>query len=90
MLLRTLSFKILNALLDVCFVADIALMFCTSFVDKKGREQFDCEKIAVAYSSTPRFYVDLLSLLGSGIFSYISKVFNYFGLFKLMRVFRLS
>lgn len=72
------------------FVIDIVLMFMTSVISNKGKETYDQSVIFNQYTSRFRFYADMLSLLGAGIFQSISSIFTFFGLFKIMRVFRLG
>jgi len=37
-----------------------------------------------------RFYVDIISILGSDVFANINSYFNLFGLFKMLRVLRIG
>lgn len=83
-------FKTTNTVIDVVFVVDIILMFLTSVISKKGVETFDASIIANQYVTQPRFYADCLSILGSGVFTQINRFFSLFGLFKVMRVFRIG
>ena len=80
----------LDSFIDLAFVIDIILMFFTSVLTKHGKETFDSVEIRKNYTSKFRFYADLLSVLGSGIFSQINKFFSLFGLFKVIRVFRIG
>jgi len=88
--LRNPMFIIVDTLIDLAFVVDIGLMFMTSIMTNKGQESFNQEEISDAYTGTLRFYVDCISLLGADIFSGISRFMSLFGLFKLMRVFRMG
>ena len=63
-----LPFQVLDLLIDIVFVIDIFLMFITSVISNKGKETFDQSIIAKQYTGRIRFYADLLSLLGAGIF----------------------
>jgi len=83
-------FLVGDTIIDLCFVADITVMFFTSTLDKRGRESKNSELIAHSYTRTLRFYLDLLSVLGAGVFENVNRFFKYFGLFKLTRVFRIS
>jgi len=59
-------------------------------MNKNGKESFDAQEIAENYTSKFQFYVDILSILGADIFSYIYKYMSLFGLFKLFRVMRIG
>lgn len=88
--LASTTFKSFDTFIDLVFVFDIILMFFTSVINKRGLETFDTEEIRKIYTSKFRFYADCLSLLGSGIFQNINKFFSLFGLFKVIRVFRIG
>ena len=75
---------------DIFFTADLVLMFLTSFVSKQGIEVKDSIKIAFNYTSQFRFYFDILSLLGTGVFTQYIPSFKLFGLLKILRVFRIN
>jgi hypothetical protein len=87
---KTIAKIILDNLVDIVFICDIFLSFLTSFRDNQFRECFEPGPIAGAYMSTSRFKVDVLSVLGSRFFSVFSDYMSLFGLFKLMRMFRLG
>ena len=65
-------------------------MFCTSIINKKGFESYDHYEISDSYTNTARFGVDCISLLGSGVFASIHPYLSLFGIFKIMRVFRMK
>lgn len=50
---------------DQLFIVDIIMGFLTSFIDKYGRECFECKQIALNYVRTTQFKIDLVTLLGS-------------------------
>ena len=75
---------------DILFILDIILMFMTSFQDRKGREELDSFVIACRYMSSYRFFTDVLSILGIGPITNLVPVFKIFGVFKTIRVLRLS
>lgn len=76
--------------IDLVFMIDISLMFLTSYIDLKGNEIVESGLIAVNYMQQLRFKIDALALFGSFIFTSIHPFFNIFGMFKVMRVFRIS
>ena len=59
-------------------------------MNKEGKEERDSNKIAYNYLFTSRFLFDFLAVLGSNIFDEFGEVFQFFGLFKMIRVRRLS
>jgi len=65
-------------------------MLLTSFIDAHGKIIFDSRYIALHYMGQTRFYLDVFSLLGAGIFVRIHRYFKLFGLFKLLRVLRMG
>lgn len=77
-------------MVDIIFLIDIIVMFFTSYLDKKGHECRNSREIANNYISQLRFKVDCLSLIGTDAFAWIHRYAKLFGLFKLMRVFRLG
>lgn len=83
-------FVALDYLIDVVFLTDIILGFFTTVPDQRGKESWDSRLIYFIYTSTRRFYLDCLSILGSGVFMSISPYFQNFGYIKMLRVFRLS
>ena len=85
-----MTFKSIDTFIDIVFVIDIILMFFTSVINKHGHETFDSVEIRKIYVSKFRFYADVLSVLGSGIFQNINQFFSLFGLFKVIRVFRIG
>jgi hypothetical protein len=72
------------------FTIDIILGFITTVIDSRGKESYDSRLIYMIYTNTRRFYLDVLSLFGAGIFERISIYFANFGYIKMLRVFRLS
>lgn len=72
------------------FLVDIILMFHTSFLDTKGNEVFEMGEIASDYTSQLRFKIDCMAMLGSAAFTWIHPYFTLLGLFKVMRIFRLT
>jgi hypothetical protein len=84
------GFVLLDLLIDLVFLVDIILGFITTVKDKRGRESYDSRLIYLVYTSTLRFYMDALSILGAGVFVGIHPYFQNFGYLKMMRVFRLS
>jgi len=80
----------MNYFIDMMFLGDIILMFFTSIMTKKGFESWNSGEVMTAYMSTSRFYLDCMSLLGSGIFLPISPYFTLFGMLKVGRVFRIG
>lgn len=77
-------------IIDIFFIADIFLMFLTSVVGKNGTESFDSKEISDNYLGSLRCLIDFASLLGFELFRSFSTLMNYFGFFKLLRVFRIS
>lgn len=59
-------------------------------VTKKGVESYESEEVFYEYIKTPRFYIDCISLLGAFVFVNIWSKMQYFGVFKMMRVLRMS
>ena len=74
----SLLFKIFDSIVDVVFVADIILGFFTSVTNRNGIESFDSREIKEMYTSTKRFYADVLSVFGMGIFAHIHRYFRGF------------
>ena len=88
--LREGIFNAINYIIDVCFLIDIFLMFLTSVIGQNGTESFDSKDISDNYLWSLKFYIDFASVLGSEVFRNISSLMNNFGLFKLLRIFRIS
>ena len=65
------------------------MMFC-SFLNKQGKEIFESPKIAENYIMSWRFVFDILALLGSTVITQLLEGFGLFGLFKMVRVRRIS
>jgi hypothetical protein len=66
---------IMDGMIDFVFLIDIILMFSTSYLDPKGAEVFESNRIAGSYISELRFKIDALSMLGSGAFTWIHPIF---------------
>lgn len=88
--LSYIGFIIFDNIVDLLFVFDVILMFFTSVLTDSGSESYDSEDVSKMYMSAVRFKVDIISLLGSDVLSGIHRYFSLFGMFKLLRVFRLS
>lgn len=80
----------IDLVVDFIFLMDVLLMFVTSFINIRGIESFDSLEIFYQYTSTFRFYSDILALLSIGIIVNLIPWFYYFGIFKTFRVFRLG
>lgn len=78
-------YLVLDYLIDVVFIIDIAFMFFTSIINEDGMEIFDSKKIAETYLGSFGFVFDFLSVGGS---NFISKVFERLGLLKLFKIIR--
>ena len=88
--LKYTSTKIIDNFIDVIFFVDMILMFFTSFFNSKGEEIFDSMEIAHNYVIKPRFYMDALSLFGTGFVSkFLPEWLKSFGYFKLSRIKRI-
>ena len=88
--MKALSYKIISVLIDILFTVDIVLMFLTSFRNRRGHEEKDPGKIAINYVTSPRFLFDMLSILGSSLFTAIFSKLTIFGIAKLARIRRLG
>ena len=77
------------------YVADVIVNFRTTYIDNFGEEVTDPKKINWHYIKTYGFWIDLISLVAfPGLDTLANahhslKVFNYCGLLKLNRMFRL-
>ena len=80
----------IDVIIELLFVADIIIMFLSSYMDKMGHEECRIIQIAKNYISMPKFYIDVLSLLGNGIFTNMFAWFQLFGYLKIVRVTRLN
>jgi hypothetical protein len=76
--------------IDLWFLADFVLMFFTSFRNNLGIEIFDLRLISHNYAKSMRFYIDFFSQLGGSLISNLNEDLRFFGLLKILRVFRLS
>lgn len=79
-----------DTLVDIFFIFDVLFSFFTSYMDSQGREITDSIIIFWNYTGSSRFIPDILALLGMGLFAKISKRLKIFGLFKILRVFRIN
>jgi len=60
-------YKVIDNMVDLIFLFDILLMFCSTFTNKKGKEVWEPREIASNYFFSRRFFMDTGSLLGSDI-----------------------
>jgi hypothetical protein len=60
---------VLDYVIDVAFLTDIILGFFTTVPDLRGKESWDSRVIYFIYTSTLRYYLDCLSILGAGVFT---------------------
>jgi hypothetical protein len=58
--------------------------------DLRGKESWDSRLIYFIYTGTLRFYLDVFSIFGAGVFMGIHPYFQNFGYLKMLRVFRLG
>lgn len=82
--------KSLDAVIDCAFLIDVLIGFCTSVMPRNGIECFDSRLIFYYYTNTKRFYLDVLSILGTDFFTKIHRYFRPFGYFKLTRLFKID
>ena len=61
------GYKIFDNIVDVLFIVDMLLMFICSFLNKKGVEELDSNKIALSYMMSFRFFADSAAVLGTGV-----------------------
>lgn len=95
--LRELWIELINSLIDIIFMFDVAIWFRTTFVNSKtGEEEYDTKKIAKNYFYG-RFWIDILASLPLDLMGTIisedggnTTFLKLFGLLKLIRVLRLS
>lgn len=85
----------LDFIIDMLFMADIALIFRTTFYHPKtGIEIWDPKEIARRYIKGGRFFIDFLSSFPfdfiAGLAGDSSGSLAIFGILKLLRIFRLS
>ena len=88
--IHSTAYARINDCVDFIFVLDVILMFFTSVINKNGKESYIQSEISEKYMSQNRFKVDIISILGSGVFQSLWKYASLFGLFKMMRVFRIG
>ena len=79
-----------DIIIDCAFLFDVLIGFCTSVVPKNGIESFDSRLIFYYYTNTKRFYLDVLSILGTDVFIKIHRFFRPFGYFKLTRLLKID
>ena len=60
-----------GAFVEVIFFIDLLLMFCTSYLNRKGKEEFHSQAIAKSYMKSVRFLTDTMATLGNQYFSSI-------------------
>ena len=60
--------KALDNIIDIVFIFDLLLMFCTSVINKKGFESYDHQEVSDCYTETVRFKIDCISILGTSLF----------------------
>jgi hypothetical protein len=83
--------KIEGYIIDFLFIFDIFLQFLTSYLEiTTGKEVTDPYKIAVHYSYSKGFFFDAISILGSEIFTDLTRKLKVFSFFKMFRIRRLS
>ena len=80
---------ILDILIDIVFMIDIALMFFTTYRNKKGEEITDHVLIRKNYIYSVNFVVDFLSILGNRLFRMINRNIGLLSEFKIFRIDRL-
>jgi len=69
---------------------DIFCIFLTSVYDSKGAEVKNSHIIAHLYVTSKRFYIDVLTVIGSEFFTAFVPSLRFFALFKVARIFRLG
>lgn len=87
---NSIIYQVFDNCIDVLFMIDMSLMFYTSFRNKFGIEVFIPRQIAINYVSSPRFYTDLASVLGTGIVTQWVPNSKIFKCFKIVRIFRVK
>ena len=89
------TIAIVDTIVDIFFVADMMLSFCTTYVDKRGAEVFSYKRIAKNYLRK-RFLIDILStfpidkLLSILNSSYYQNAIIIISLLKVLRLRRIS
>ena len=81
---------VLNLIIDLIYIFDILLMFLTSVIDRRGKENFDPKLIAYRRVFSLKFYRELLSVLGTDIISHNNSYLKPFALLKVLRIFNLG
>lgn len=66
------------------------LMFFTTYIDSHGQERSNSQQIAFKYVKSVRFLADFLAILGTGFITNYFPSFVFFGIFKMIRVFRIG
>ena len=93
--MKTLYFRLINSIVDLCFMVDVIVTFRTTFIHPRtGNEIIFPKSIAWGYLKG-RFWVDFLAsfpfdLLGELIFGAGASALRLFSLLKLVRVLRLN
>lgn len=78
-------------MIDLIFIIDIVFRFRTTYIDPiSGEEVLDSFLIAKHYMSSSSFYFDVISTIPFDEFFGGTGILKFFGLFKLIRVFRIS
>ena len=89
---------VLNFIVDIIFMVDVAINFRTTIINEKtGEEIFDGKRIAIKYLKG-KFFIDLLASIPFDFLSVLigaemsnnTFTFQLFGLLKLIRIVRLT
>jgi len=83
-------YQVLGNLIDVAFIVDMVVMCLTSYMDHRGKEIKNSNKIIFRYITSSRFVSDFLAILGTGFLTYFYPKMKIFGIFKISRIFRLG
>jgi len=81
---------VVDMTIDCIYIFDVVLMFFTSVLGRRGKERFDSKLIAHRLTHSFRFYIELLSVLGTDIISSNINWLKPFSLLKVLRIFRLN
>jgi hypothetical protein len=60
--LQKVIFEILDYVIDCLFLADLILGFFTTYLNNKGREEYDSKLISKHHTKKIGFYIDFLSI----------------------------
>jgi hypothetical protein len=89
--LHTTNVVVFNHFVDFLFFIDIVLILMTSYLDfKTGQEVKDQKLIARKYIPTFNCLADVLSVVGSDVFTQFNTRIQVLGLFKIVRIKRIS